>query len=772
MPATQLAITSSEADPVELDPRLWISASQAAEAMGLHRDNLTRRCRSMMSKQGLAVFAATPGPGAMTPQWWIKRKYDRRLAPGRIGEDERTPTLDHLGQEQQQAAYARLACVRRYTEARQTWKENQAVWLPRLVNELRTEHPGLTISERSIQRWYRLFDGKPANLAKLADTRGGNQRGEPDPAAWDFFRTTFLQQRTWTLTECWRRVRGEAKAQGWRWCSLAACRRWVKAKLTRDEETLARDPRTWRSVFRPFLEQDPEGFAAGECWIGDHCQLDLICAVATPRGVEYVRPWLTAWMDWRTRRIMGWHLSTNPNSSTILAALRSGLLDPQLITMPSHVWIDNGKDYDCWLFHGQTKRQRQMMRGTPGAFRSQVDQPTTEGLLAQLGIEAHFSIPHNPNGKSRLELWFNYGLHQTFDKMKPTYCGFSDATRPEYLNKLLTDRAVIPTFDEILAGIELHIEGYNASDEHQKTDMAGLSPDAYLLRHVKVRRLPLDPAALDGMLTKHHRPVTMGKNGIALMIAGKVYKFGQFKHELTRFKAATKAERPMLRVMYDPADLSSIRVFDERLRFICNAPANELYGCHSGDKISEEHLKEGHRQKRHAIQSQREHYRNARLTYASTFEIAAQLARDERRAKAKAGGPPGPNPDAPLVPVQTPLDGQDLQAMQPVRKAAGAERSAPLPSWSDKVFAQQPKTRRFTPPTFGSDDMSRLAFGGAVVNEARESGRPLPSPSELLKDFSYDSLSDMPNYDDSEELTSPWATNPFDANDETEAHDE
>ena len=42
----------------------------------------------------------------------------------------------------------------------------------------------------------------------------------------------------------------------------------------------------------------------------------------------------------------------SPNSTTILAALRHGLKDERNFGGPRAVWIDNGKDYDAWLFHG------------------------------------------------------------------------------------------------------------------------------------------------------------------------------------------------------------------------------------------------------------------------------------------------------------------------------------------------------------------------------------------------------------------------------------
>ena len=105
-----------------------------------------------------------------------------------------------------------------------------------------------------------------------------------------------------------------------------------------------RQPAVYRHQMEPTIEQNPEAWKAGECWIGDHKQCDLWCLY----GEKLVRPWLTTWMDWRTRRIAGYVLSDNPNSSTILAALRHGLMDERNMGGPGVVWIDNGRPKrDC-----------------------------------------------------------------------------------------------------------------------------------------------------------------------------------------------------------------------------------------------------------------------------------------------------------------------------------------------------------------------------------------------------------------------------------------
>jgi len=643
-----------------IDWSRWVDAREASQLLGVNRDSLTRQCRDELERIGHAMFHRSPDGG--NARWWINRSNSKLLWSGKAGENHRIPEDFWQREEKQQKdAWARVACVKVLREAKISRLGDMKDWIDSLAIELGVNHPNIRVSVKSLYRWSKNYVN-PADIMKLVDTRGGNTRGEPDPAAWRAFTELFMSERQIKLTVAWKRVRDEAAIKGWRWTSETACRRMVDSKLTKQDIAKARTPALFRSHYRAFLEQDPEGFEAGECWIGDHCQLDMICRVGFGAHEKYVRPWLTAWMDWRTRRIMGFAIVEDPNSTAILAALRQGLLADDLITMPRHVWIDNGKDFDCYLFHGQTKRQRQLKRG----FRADVDEAPTHGLLANFGIEAHFSIPHNPNGKSRLEHWFGYGLHEVFDKLWPTYCGNEPSSRPEYLNETIKAGTYIPQFDEVASQLRDHIAGFNLSSEHSKADMLGLSPNDALAAMVKTRHIARDPQAMSMLLMKHHQPVRVNKNGITIRIAGKPLHYGAFEPALVPYKGASASERPQVHVLYDPDDMSSIHVFDSKMRKICETRANEVYGNHvRGDEASEKRLRDAMRTKDRYNRLEKEVAANRHLTFASAFSIAARAAAQEKAP------PPSINPDATMQPVQTPLDDESNRSV--MRKAVGAE---------------------------------------------------------------------------------------------------
>ncbi len=450
LPAFQLR------SPQPFDPARYVPIGQAATLLGNEVGHLARLCREKLFPQGLAMQGVPPEGGQ--PRWFIHRDYDARLIPGPIGLAHQDPDLAGYSKKQQDMARQRRACVERLREARKSWPGYMRDWMPRLLEQLAASFPELKISRSQLYGWDLKYS-RPSELVKLIDTRGGNTRGQSDPAAWSAFKDLFLHENQPSVKFCWQRVAELAKENRWKWVGLKACHAQLNDRIPPEVQVRNRQPAVWRSQLRPTIGQDPESWQANQCWIGDHKQLDLWC---TWRDT-LIRPWLTTWLDWRTRRVSGWVLSDNPNSSTILAALRHGLLDPRNLGGPQAVWIDNGRDYDAWVFHGRTKRERQ------SRMEPAVKEGTAAGIFTALKIEAHFSVPFNPNGKSRLERWFR--TLESFCKTFDSYAGFSVATRPERLNEVLKALCTVPTFETVKSRIGQHIDGYNAQPDHDRDDM-------------------------------------------------------------------------------------------------------------------------------------------------------------------------------------------------------------------------------------------------------------------------------------------------------------
>ena len=107
--------------------------------------------------------------------------------------------------------------------------------------------------------------------------------------------------------------------------SYSAVRSYLK-QLPKPLVILSREgKRQFQERCEPYLVTDFETLVPNQIWVSDHGQHDVWVRNDLFSGVSanaVVRPWLTAVIDMRTRKIVGTAWSANPNSHTISSALR------------------------------------------------------------------------------------------------------------------------------------------------------------------------------------------------------------------------------------------------------------------------------------------------------------------------------------------------------------------------------------------------------------------------------------------------------------------
>lgn len=654
----------------------WIEADKAARLLGdIHPRSLRRQCKDTLKRSGEAMHCA--GPEGGNAKWWIRRSYDLRLssapAPGCPGGSAQPmPDLGVFSEKQIDQAMQRAACVRRLWSVRAAETRAQKAWLPALIKELRGEHPGLKISRSTLFVWHGAYRD-PADLVKLIDTRGGNTRGEPDPLCWELFRGLYLTEQKRSGKWCWKQVRAKAKADGLSWCSYPQCIRLIRKRISPAEYCKHRDPERYRSRHSDYIDMDPDTWGAGETWIGDHSVLDMWCVSG---GGKLIRPWLTAWMDWKTRKIVGWLLCESPNSATILSAFSRAMLDPSNNGGPDTVYIDNGRDYAAETFAGKTKAQ---FRKESRSAATDIDEPAFRGLYAVLDIEIIFATPYNARAKGRIEQWFNYSLHQDFDKSFASYAGNKPTHRPECLAEILKDGSMVPTFAEVRARLENHIAGYNASHDHGKQDLDGMSPvEAMALGRM---RMFADPGVLDRFMLTYSKPVRVRRHRVTVPILGKGHVY---KSDDPNF-AALNGRSDEYRVGYDQDDLRGAVLFDERMRPVCRlyeaTYGRATQGGDASGAVSRSDLSE-------ALSRQRRLNRAKKLQAEAGLDqvlSTQELAMIESGKRSTPRKPTGGEPNAlPTRLVQTPVDGQlnELRRLD-MKQAAGGEVSRGMPDVTD-----------------------------------------------------------------------------------------
>jgi transposase InsO family protein len=653
----------------------WTPIAAAAPLLGMHADSLGRLCRSKLVFECKAVLTAPPGGGQ--EQYYIRKDFHPALS-NPTNAAIAYPTLQEFSDKQQTAALQRLDCVTQFRAALQYEPGLMRDIEPRVIARLRQQYPELHISRSRLHCWHKSLNCK-ADLVNLVDCRGGDQYRTTSPAAWSAFRDLYLHENQPTIRQCWKQVQRLAFENRWQWISYASCSRRLNDEISPEDQAFHRTPVMYREQLAPYIAQNEETWKAGECYIGDHKQLDMFCRC----GKNVIRPWATIWMCWRTRKITGWILSDSPNSTTILGALRHAIKDESNMGGPSFVQIDNGKDYDAFMYHGQTKKERR------ARIKPAVNAPRAMSIFGALNIEAHFATPFNPNGKARLERWFR--TLGPFCKTFATYTGDSSETRPENLNEILDDWKRVAQFETVRARLADHIAGYNADPEHSRDDLSEggktLSPYEAFAAWATHKKVPADPDAVDLLMMQWGRPTTVGRNGISINLCGQTLHYGQFTPELSSFKALSKADRKPVNVSFDPHDLGTIRVYDSALRFVCTAPMNAVGGLVG--KTNRQALATVTREKAAYARSLK-HVAEYSITSTLTSEEHLLDAAIRQEQEAKQLEP------APLRMTTTPLDGQAREIeKQEFRKAVGAESmSAPVQKFKPLDFSKvRPRPR-------------------------------------------------------------------------------
>lgn len=692
-PRPVLPPTPSPRDGVIRDPYFpdlsWVPIDLAAKALSITERALRMKGEALKRAGFAKQFSPVIG-GQL--KWHFSTRYDPRLAAllrdDRPASDQGAESADALKRflampkSKQDSALARVVAVKLFRQ----WRSNPTTTVTnpehqRSLITLIKARCGL--EPRSIQRlydWHALVQsidlsspgGTQIAALELVDRRGGNRENGYSGEAWDVFKAEYLRDNKLSVRHCWQVAGAQARAKGWTWIGLRHATRLVQELLPASVRTLAREGNeAWQRAHLPSVEQDPEAWAAGQCWETDHTRCDFFCR--TVRGGQVVadRPWITAFLDRRSRRLMGWSMNWSADSDSIRAALHDAL-SQQDVSVPEVVILDNGKDFASQEFSGVTKQERR--RG---------EDPSWSGLFSMLGITPHFATPYNHNGKARIERFFGV-VHQGFDRALDSWSGSGGvsgggARDPEAVKALLDEPIRLPTLEEVREKFRAWAEHYNHNADRNieaLVDEGGVrrSPaEWYASRLPKFRTLPNKRRVLSMLEHRWTRPVTPHKNGVSIKISGRTLSYGQHEPALVDLVGSGRK----VHVTYSPVDTGSVRVYDERFALLCEAPLNTRHGGVSDAAVSRADLQA-------AIARQRQHKRDAKRQVdiaAAVLPIAdlALLEQRERevaetRARLKAEGHDAP-PAMRLV--SSPLSGEggdeDNASRVPLRKAAGAE---------------------------------------------------------------------------------------------------
>lgn len=468
---------------------------------------------------------------------------------------------------------------------------------PLFVAKCQLERPEINISVDILYRKYAAY--KANDYDGLVDKRGGWNKGAstiPGPV-WDAFLWYYLDDNKLTVSRCYELTKDWAidfhPELVDRLPTERSFRRRVNYDLNTAVLTLCREgEKAFADRCLPYVTRMYDNLQANDCWIADNHTFD----VQSINGDGQIhRLHLTAFLDAKSGVIVGWNITDNPCAQSTILALRHAIMR---CGIPLVVYFDNGSEFLTHDVGGRGHRTRKNM----------VEDPPT--ILQRLGIEMRNALVRNAKAKP-IERTF-YTLKQQFSRAMSGFCGGTVLERPESLKRRIKAGA-IPMDYEIRQYIDTWVDGdynlqaYGGSESIYK----GKSRiDVWNATIQSVRQA--DEADLNLMLMRSTRYQKVKRNGVYVDLYGE--KLWYMLPEDTY-----KYLDDEVYVRYDPAMLTSVRLYDKDDKYLCTWPL--------ADNLMLEYLTTNKDEIADAMATQR---RVKRLATQDAKELTARLSNEQR----------------------------------------------------------------------------------------------------------------------------------------------
>lgn len=300
-------------------------------------------------------------------------------------------------------------------------------------------------------------------------------------------------------------------------------------------------------------------FYSNEIWCSDYHTLDLF-ARCDWTGRVY-RPHVVFWVDVRSRKSLSLYLTDSANADGVFIGFRKAA---RKYGLPRDIYVDNGREYLVHDFGGRGRRKS--------------DEKAQYGstILELAGVGMISAIPGNARAKI-LERIFKV-MTEEFSKLVKTYCGSGPEKKPERLEGILKKGKEIPLASEIARDLELYVEGWFNHESSKAEGLGGMSRNECYAKNLLKKRVATEEQ-LNLMLLRSARLQRVKRNGVVL-------KFGETKLWYYNTELIQKHFNQSVLLRYDPEDLTTVRIEDEKGRFLLVAELLES-GGYDGEKDKE-----------------------------------------------------------------------------------------------------------------------------------------------------------------------------------------
>lgn len=632
----------------------WLTVEEAAK-----RRRVTEQAIRLMCQGWAAAGKAEQRERAEggKPRWFVRSDASPELSRYRGFEFIPVDT-SKLPEKHREAYGTKLAILDAWEEAcrvsiRGGMSKDQAtaLFLQRVEREW-----GMGLAAATLRRWRRAVRSEKGRAALIDGRAIREEKAKAeDPFMAEVIRL-YLHPNKRSAVLCHKLAMQKAVESEWAVCSYRTAAIHI-GDIPNAVKIEAREGRkAYTDKAETFIDRDYSSLESNEQWNADHHRFDVWVRtgvqVDTKTGEErytHARPWLTAWQDVRSRKIVGWEIfEGDPNTDKIIISL-SRAIDAH--GAPESAWVDNGKDFDSYALHGRTKKERFAARG-------KLDVTYIHGIFAQLQIKAHNVQPYHGQSKP-IERFFGT-LEGQFGKLWDSYCGNKPENRPEGLQGRL-DAGKAPTMAEFVGKFSQWVEMYNNAP-HTGDSMENLSPNRIFGENLHTKRT-LSKDVLNVLTFKPGKPVDVTQNGVRW----NRLVYGKHDPMLRRYLGKK------VRVSGDTKDVSKVHVFTLEGEWLCAVCANERLPANADLDL----LSRAMADKRRTRKAELAYKKTRHNRHESPSETMFRLA-DEQNRRVEAECNPDPLPPMTIRPIRTPIEAQMPEIQRAIqqpfyRKAAGAE---------------------------------------------------------------------------------------------------
>lgn len=259
------------------------------------------------------------------------------------------------------------------------------------------------------------------------------------------------------------------------------CRYWL-GKTPAAVKTMKREGETaFNNTVAPYIHRDWSGVKVNQCWFADSRKFDIMVRKFNEEKNrwEAVRPWICAFSDAKSWKIVGYTIGTEAINSLVVINTFARAINEY--GEPESVYFDNGGDY-------QKRGFSQPVQFVPNGPEF--------SILGKLGIYLHTADPYNGRAKPIERLFGNNS--RSFDKLFACYLGNRPAVRPE--NAAMYSKGdnvmFLPSLQEFTEQFEKWLTEYHATPNRGKivndrilsASEPGMSPDEAYNHLPKVSR--------------------------------------------------------------------------------------------------------------------------------------------------------------------------------------------------------------------------------------------------------------------------------------------